>query len=323
MTTPTTQQEQAEQSVEYTSLTPSGIEVAYQPKPRRLYKIRSSPNLRGCGGDCGNCQSPCGPEEDPCAVWQEVPSVTTVLDILSKDGLPWWGMKVGIEGVIELARRAILVPADFHRDWLDDPRWQEDGWTVDEIVSVLTREKLTVNHVRDQAGDRGTAVHSVLEHWADTGRFPDRDLWPAEQAGYIAGLQQFLSHLPSAEPVASEVMVGSLEHQFAGRYDIRFKTSEPHQIVRHRTPKRGPQWATLKPGLFLADLKTSSGVYTTHHLQLAAYELASIECGYGATEAQGIIRVGADGSYVFTRSKASGEHFLAVRKAYDAIRSIG
>jgi hypothetical protein len=41
-------------------------------------------------------------------LWREVPSVTTVLGILDKPGLPWWGMKIGVEGVLELVRRGRL-----------------------------------------------------------------------------------------------------------------------------------------------------------------------------------------------------------------------
>jgi len=39
----------------------------------------------------------------------EVPSVTTVLDVLHKSALPYWGNKIGAEGVLELVRRGLLV----------------------------------------------------------------------------------------------------------------------------------------------------------------------------------------------------------------------
>ena len=81
--------EAATEPVVLTNLTPSGIEVAYSPSPRRHYKVY----------DAGK----------PEVGWQEVPSVTEVLKCLDKPGLPFWGNKIGAEGVLELVRRGLLV----------------------------------------------------------------------------------------------------------------------------------------------------------------------------------------------------------------------
>jgi hypothetical protein len=50
-------------------------------------------------------------EKYPDEGWVDVPSVTTALGILEKPALPWWGMKVGVEGVLELRRKRELWPA--------------------------------------------------------------------------------------------------------------------------------------------------------------------------------------------------------------------
>jgi hypothetical protein len=39
----------------------------------------------------------------------EVPSVTTVLGVLDKSGLPWWAQGVAVEGILELVSRGLLV----------------------------------------------------------------------------------------------------------------------------------------------------------------------------------------------------------------------
>jgi hypothetical protein len=62
-----------------TNETPSGLKVEYCPDPRQ-YWVDGVP----------------------------VPSVTTVLDILHKPALPYWGNKIGAEGVLELVRRGLL-----------------------------------------------------------------------------------------------------------------------------------------------------------------------------------------------------------------------
>lgn len=73
-------------------VTPAGIVVLYEWEPKRLYKL-SSP-LMGAGGDTH---------------WIEVPSVTTVLGVLDKPGLPYWGNKIGVDGVMDLVRLGLLV----------------------------------------------------------------------------------------------------------------------------------------------------------------------------------------------------------------------
>ena len=274
------------------SITPSGIEVAYGVEPKRFYLVDG----------------------------QEVPSVTTVLGVLDKPGLPWWGMKVVVEGVLDLIKREILSGAAgphlvYQADWGFAPA------TVETVVYYLTAEKLTVNHVRDKASSRGLAVHDAFETWATTGNRPDPTIFPEEERGYVEGLIAFLDDV-NPEPLAAEVMVGSVEHGFAGRYDVRLRITKECQVVFHRTPKKGPQYATLKPGVILGDLKTSKGVYDSHSLQLEGYELASVECGYEPTVARGILHVGPEGTYELVRSKASAQDFLNVLAVFRSLEAM-
>lgn len=287
-------------------VTPSGLEVRYAVEPKRKYEVRQAPTSEHDIPD----------ESDG---WMEVPSVTTVLEVLDKPALSWWGMTVGAEGVLTLHNMGLLrsVPLGQQRILAcAGPVGEGTGLVVagvEQVVDLLNTHKLTVNHVKRAAGERGQAVHDALEVWANDGTLPDPEMYPPEEQGYVQGLLAFLQDVPSAEPVASEVMVGSVEHGFAGRYDLRFRTTETHRVVKHRTPVRGPQYAELPMGLYLADLKTSKDVYATSHFrQLEAYEGASIECGYEPTDGRGVIHVSREGYYKFVRSKASFEDFLAV-----------
>jgi hypothetical protein len=272
-------------------VTPSGIAVYFASRPKRVYKIALC--------------DPNHPAEAQIAEddWREVPSVTTVLDCLAKNALPWWGMKVGVEGTIELLKRGDLSPLR--------PR------TVDECVALLTEYKLTVNHVRDKAGARGQAVHDAFEAWARTGFKPDPNIYPDEERGYVEGLLAFLGDVPSIEPIAVEVLVASARHGYAGRYDIRFRTSAEHDVVVHRT-KRKVTTRKLAPGTYLGDLKSSKGIYPSHARQLEAYEQASIESGYEPTDGRGILHVSADGTYEFVRSWATVEDFLCVLRVWQS-----
>lgn len=301
--------------VEFISTTPSGIEVLYQTEPKRLYCVRS---LSAIGLAVQSGEDPTRAEN-----WIEVPSVTTVLSVLDKPALPWWGMTVGLEGLIALHNMGVVVSVPYGENGQHVLATEKSGSLVvigkDEAVELLTTHKLTVNHVKAAAGSRGTSVHDALELWADDGTLPDPAMFPPVEQGYVQGLLSFLTHVGAggAKATASEIMVGSVEHGYAGRYDLRFVIEKPCQVVFHRTPVKGPQWATLEPGEYLADLKTSKDVYPTSHFrQLEAYEQAGIECGYEPTKARGVIKVSADGTYKFVRSTASFEDFRVVLDVY-------
>lgn len=300
---------QSGESVGVVEVTPSGIAVYFASKPKRVYKIRK-PSTLDLAPDVLAAEA----QDDPHNEWREIPSVTTVLGVLDKSGpLVWWAQRVGIEGVIELNKRNILVAADFEPEQWGKP----DAWDAQGIVDVLVREKLSTNHVRDRAGDRGQAVHDALENWARYGHRPDPSIYPEEQEGYVRGLLAFLDDVPSAEPEGAEVLVASAKYGYAGRYDLRLRTSEEHEVVVHRTATKVHK-RKLAPGRLLADLKTSKAIYASHARQLEAYEEASIESGYEPTDGRGILLVAPDGTYQFKRSWATFEDFRVVLDVWNS-----
>jgi hypothetical protein len=325
--------ETAEKVTSVSEVTPSGIEIEYSWEPKRQYRIRWAEGaehmtVEGDPEHNPGVQVPAGPRpymgmHD----WRVVPSVTTVLETLQKGGLSWWGQEVGVEGVLELYRRGFIHAfSSLDSTLAINPSEGYQAATVDGVVDLLKKQKLTINHTLGKAAKRGTAVHDALEVWAKTGSLPHVSTFPPEEQGYVQGLLFFLADVSSAEPVASEVMVGSLANGFAGRYDIRFKTTEEHAVVVHRTPVKGPQYAVLKPGLYLGDLKTKKDIfkpiYESYQLQVAGYEGASIECGYELTDAQGVLYVAPDGTYKFMRSKAVFQDFLNVLPVYHSLEGL-
>lgn len=297
-----------------TDITPSGIEVFYQSEPKRLYKVREAIWQAGLR----TARQPVQSE------WIEVPSVTTVLGILNKPQLVWWGMQRGVEGVVDLFAKGVLATVF---DWdVDQEVICLDGQgraTVDQIVDALKEHKLTVNHRLEKASERGVNVHDALEAWASTGAMPRPDEFPESERGYVQGLVKFIEDV-NPTPIRQEVMVGSVEHLFAGRFDLVMETSSDREYTSRCYPKRTDKRDLLiHPTVILADLKTSKGVYATHHLQLAAYELAAVECGYPATDAQAVFHVTESGKYELVFSKATPDQFLAIRRAYQALEELG
>jgi hypothetical protein len=317
-------------SVGTVTVTPSGIPVYYQSEPKRLYRIGYKTTL--------SADSPAllGAAQAEDTDWVEVPSVTTVLGVLDKPALPWWGMKVGAEGVMKLHNLGLVkstvmpgglqpvlaCPTIIERQGTNGKLVREldfDNWIVagvEQLVTLLNMHKLTTNHVKRQAGDRGQAVHDAFELWAREGYMPDPQMFPPTESGYVAGLVAFLKDVPSAEPEGCEILVASSEYGYAGRYDLRLRTHAEHKVVVHRTPVGGPQYRMLPPARLLTDLKTSKGVYPSHAKQLEMYEQASLESGYEPTDARGILHVSAEGEYEFVRSWATFEDALTTLREY-------
>lgn len=199
--------------------------------------------------------------------------------------------------------------------------------TEESVMALITAEKLSVNHVRDMAGSRGTSVHDALEAWAEKGILPRVEVYHPDEQGYVQGLLNFLID-SGVEPVAWEVMVGSMKHKYAGRFDLRGKIPNGANVVvsaltqAGEPRKRGPKRDRLKGGEWLLDLKTSKGVYVSHFLQLEGYEGASVEDGYEPTVARGVVHVTRDGLYELVESPATFEDYLTVREAHRALTNL-
>lgn len=231
---------------------------------------------------------------------EPVASVTQILNATEvKGALPWWGMRVGLAAMVHAmastgwaqlananAYAEILagVPAEGAQFFTRNDKKRKKPKTFVEALAIDNR--LTTNHVKEEAGDRGTSIHDALEALG-AGVMPDLDDYPVENQGYIQGLMRWwLDHEPEFEE--QEIIVGSKELGYAGRFDkvIRYHAG-PHQNLR-----------------ILSDLKTSKGVYMSHLVQLDAYEIAYVEQGAGDPfDAKHVLQVSKDGNYQIVPSK--------------------
>lgn len=276
--------------------TPSGLKIHFESKPKRLYTI-AAPQP----GD-GNTFDYLEPVE--------VISVTTALDVLYKGGLDWWGMRVGIDGVLELIERGELrlAPGEIDgilRAAVKNPEtgvWEyalRPSVVGDEVVNVeaiMKALELRVDKIKDATADRGNNVHDALEMWAMTGELPDPSKFKGEQQGYVTALVAFLND-SRIVPRQSEVLVGSLEHRYAGRFDLECHSPFDTTVVTKVFPRAKPKHVQLPIGIGRLDLKTSKDIYYNTLLQLAGYEGACIESGYGPSDWQGTLNVNKDGRY--------------------------
>jgi hypothetical protein len=236
---------------------------------------------------------------------EQFPSTTEITKMIGgPGGLPWWGMTVGVGGLQDLherygADRVFNEPFELHNDvhhrLLPNVPYKEPEDAQAAIVSLLTLTKQTVNHIRDKAGDRGTDVHVAAARWAEHGEEPDPLAYPEEQMGYVRALHKWLTEY-DPQVLANEQIVGSKVYGYAGTLDLRCK-------IKGRTG--------------IVDYKTSSSIrHPQFDYQLAGYELASRECGYGETDFRAIVRLDKDGSFEWYESETQPHRFLDALGVY-------
>lgn len=259
---------------------------------------------------------------------EPVVSVTEALECLDKPALPWWGMTVGVRGLHALMGMGIAVPTKHpeHGHWClahaKNGRWEEA--TVEDLVDLLTTIKATVNHKKDEGGKRGQSAHDAFEAWGVTGELPDPKQYSFEEEPYVRALRDFLEILGSDwETEAQEIVVGSKQHGFAGRFDMKGRLAAPKKVVTKVYPKNPPKTVEIPAGRGILDLKTSKDVYFNHALQLEAYEGAGVECGHEPTDWRAVLQVGADGRYQLRITSDKGitvEDYAVIVQANDVVR---
>lgn len=207
-------------------------------------------------------------------------SVTSALKVLDKPALASWSERVGVEGALRLERAGSLK-----------------GVEVENAIGIVRECRMGADAKRDAGADRGTAVHEALRSYCALGTVPKVGDFPTEVRGYVKGLCRWLFDA-RPEPILVEQIVGSPRYGFAGRFDLL---------------------ANLDGQRTLVDLKTSGRVYAEHHLQMAAYRVALVECGDHA-ERSLVVSVSDDGGFLPVEGVADAEDYLAV---FDCHRAMG
>jgi hypothetical protein len=214
-----------------------------------------------------------------------MPGVTSILGILDKPALPWWGMTIGVQGVAK-------IYDDRGPDVFENPQQilfeftEQFGATREEcfaltreqaVVKLLTSYKATVNHIKDAAGSRGTAAHDALEAYLKHGKAPDLRKLTPEAKGYLQSGAGFMIEM-EPKSVGTEVMVWHPKLGYAGTFDLLAEFDDDGVLT-------------------LADYKTSKRIYDTHLLQLAAYEGARRALGLQPVERLAVVHLTPDGEW--------------------------
>jgi len=158
------------------------------------------------------------------------PSVTTILSVINKPQLiPW----------------AVRTTRDYIKQELFAFK-RADSFKDLDLENLLAKSAKEHDRVRDAAADRGIAVHSSIASYVGN---------KSNVAHNDPVIIAFSTWQQAAqfEPIASERLVLSREHGYAGTVDLI---------------------GTLNGRLAVLDIKTGRGVYPEYKLQLAAYAVA-------------------------------------------------
>lgn len=240
------------------------------------------------------------PEVEPPYADEQVESVTTILG----DSVPppfgvgaWYGMRIGFHAVVELALRY---------------GWGRDGlppnFTAEALEAWTVREKLSTNHpwrATNEAKDRGSKVHKIVENFVGGETLPDPALIPGSERGYIESFAAFLNEC-EPEFIRSEVLVGHPKLRYAGTLDAH---------------------ARIDGEFWLLDFKTSKNISEdSMHSQLEAYDAAAQHMGYAPADHKAVVHLTPNGKFDVSKqlseSVATLDDFKVFLNAHRARKSI-
>lgn len=162
-----------------------------------------------------------------------IDGVTSVLNVIAKPQLVPWATK---------------ITADFWKDYLVENKYQIDEVSIEKVYK---ESKKASDKVKNDAADHGTLLHKWMEAFLK-GQNPE----PLKNPALKKSAEQFLEWMERHKVIikSAERMVYSKAYNYVGTVDDLGSI----------------EIDGVKYSLIL-DLKTSSGIYDSHLLQIAAY----------------------------------------------------
>jgi hypothetical protein len=208
----------------------------------------------------------------------ELESVSSIVDTMDKPALVRWAEDHGARGG---AKAALLG--------------ELDGVPDEEILGKVISLGLGATNMRDEAADRGTAIHLAGEKLANGDPLKLGE-YPLEWRGWIKGLAGAWLEL-GLSPLEVEQIVCHKKLGYAGRPDF---------VGIDRDKRR-----------VLVDYKSGKGkVYDSAHFQTRLYEMARIASGHEEVDRIVIVGVNEDGSHQIVDCEIDDGFALALLNVY-------
>lgn len=210
------------------------------------------------------------------------PSVTTILDVMSKPALIQWKAQQAAKAMLQLA--------------LENGNQMEEGWiSPEDETELISRSLKEADKARDDAARIGSGVHLLADMQARScyddgkGRLHHSGCQLSDQEcrsrasetavdgfqvsdevkPYLEAFRGFLGRYSASSIISSEKMVLNYEG-YAGTYDFLM-------MMKRNPLQRQVESALVNDQeLWLIDIKTSKGYYPETGLQLAAYRWADV-----------------------------------------------
>lgn len=236
----------------------------------------------------------------------ELPSVTTIIHkVLAAPALVGWAYRTTRDNI---SAYVSFVKNDDNLKNTDVMDMVDTFSDSDMLEEFLKDNSLRPDDVRDEAAARGRAEHSHLETLC--GLDPDSAMDCAygmiEEGGYAKAIGQWWTDkVPTV--VASEVVLRSLTHQFAGSVDM---------VYRNATHP-----------LSVTDLKTrkeDATAYASDFFQIDGYDIAWNEMNpKNQAHRKTVLVARADGTYREVESKLEDGAFLKLLDIYNVMKEVG
>lgn len=258
----------------HTETTPSGIEIAFWDK---------------IGLD-GKAQ-----QRRYAVNGEKLVSVSTIAGVYDKFALTPAAVKLTEKGVIELAQNGVSLAAQ----------------TQESLRALMVEHGLHYDSIWQLARDRGDVAHGMLLGLVRGGKVPRLSQYPPDIRPWIsAGLKWFMQASP--EILDAERMVASVEHGYAGRFDLLCRLRDGRTArIDYKT---------------VTEWKHRNGVllppYDENLIAPEGYEIAAVESGYPASDVRIVVRLGPDGNYDVCESWADEQHFLDALASYRSLKRL-
>jgi len=222
--------------------------------------------------------------------WKSLTGCTTILGILAKPALIQWSANMAVDYVEEEVRKIAKV---------DEATWMQEF--SEEWGRILKEAKTAHRRKKEEAGVKGTDVHSDIEKLVAGLITANKGIFKGDEKHENPQIQHFIDW-------AIKNKVKFLETE-KGLYS---KSLFLGGIVDLLLEIDGEVW--------IADIKTGSGIYPEHFAQMAGYELMIKEMGF-EREIKGhiVLNLKKDGSFEEKRSVSvedAKNFFLACVQVY-------
>lgn len=219
--------------------------------------------------------------------------VTTVLGILNKPALLPWASKMAVEYIAENIEHAVVMG---EREALDYGLFEK----------ICEEAKTAYAKKRDKAGDLGSDIHLQLENILKDVIKRNGGIIEPQLKSDIPQITEFLTWAKGKKFLASEIHLFSEPMFCGGICDIVYEENGK---------------------VYLADIKTGSGIYAEMFWQMGGYHLMIEEMGlYENIDGYTVVNIPKKGglkvetSYGLEQNKEGFKHCLAIYRLINEVK---